>query len=200
MARLSRPGWLWLNTKVVYPQTVTHPSSNRARRRATTLIKTNVLPPLSQAATIVKVIYQLMIHVSVTCCTGDVQCSVPLQSPVNFSFDPHDGSVHSIECSPYHRNLFLTCASDCTARIYSMLQASHLVGYGSSCMMMMMMMANSDKWYREINALLSSVVLSNFKCWHDRCINFHCSTSLLPYHNIKGIQMVHWVECCNTVS
>ena len=26
MARLSRPGWLWLNTKTVYPRTVTHPS------------------------------------------------------------------------------------------------------------------------------------------------------------------------------
>jgi len=34
MARLSRPGWLWLNTKMVYPQTVTHPSTNRARHRA----------------------------------------------------------------------------------------------------------------------------------------------------------------------
>jgi len=56
--------------------------------------------------------------------SGDMQCSVPLQSPVNFSFDPHDGSVHSIEYSPYHRNLFLTSASDCTARIYSLLQAS----------------------------------------------------------------------------
>jgi len=49
MARLSRPGWLWSNTKMVYPRTVTHPSTNRAQRRATTLIKTNTLP-LSQAA------------------------------------------------------------------------------------------------------------------------------------------------------
>jgi len=38
------PGW------VVYPQMVTHPSTNRARRRATTLIKTYALP-LSQTAT-----------------------------------------------------------------------------------------------------------------------------------------------------
>ena len=51
MARLSRPGWLWLNTKMVYLRTVTHPSTNRVRRRATTLIKTNALP-LSQAATL----------------------------------------------------------------------------------------------------------------------------------------------------
>ena len=50
MARLSRPVWLWLNTEMVYPRTVTHPSTNRARRRATTLIETNALP-LSQTAT-----------------------------------------------------------------------------------------------------------------------------------------------------
>jgi len=30
--------------KMVYPQTVTHPSINQARRRVTTLIKTNALP------------------------------------------------------------------------------------------------------------------------------------------------------------
>ena len=36
---------------MVYPRTVTHPSTNRARRIATTLIKTNALP-LSQAATL----------------------------------------------------------------------------------------------------------------------------------------------------
>ena len=49
MARLSRPDlvWLWLNTEMVYPRTVTHPLP--ARHRATTLIKTNALP-LSQAA------------------------------------------------------------------------------------------------------------------------------------------------------
>ena len=49
MARLSRPGCLWLNTKMIYPQTVTHPSTNWARCRATTLIETNALP-LRQAA------------------------------------------------------------------------------------------------------------------------------------------------------
>jgi len=38
------------NTNMVYPQTVTHPSINRARRRVPTLIETNTLP-LSQATT-----------------------------------------------------------------------------------------------------------------------------------------------------
>ena len=33
MVGLSRPEWLWLNTKIVYPRTVTHPSTNRASHR-----------------------------------------------------------------------------------------------------------------------------------------------------------------------
>jgi len=37
-------------TKMVYPETVTHPSINRARRRVTMLIETKTLP-LSQATT-----------------------------------------------------------------------------------------------------------------------------------------------------
>jgi len=44
--RLSLAGYI----KMVYPQTVTHPSINRARCRVTTLIETNALP-LSQATT-----------------------------------------------------------------------------------------------------------------------------------------------------
>jgi len=40
-------------TKMVYPQTVTHPSINRTRRRVITLIETNALP-LSQATTFLK--------------------------------------------------------------------------------------------------------------------------------------------------
>ena len=44
----------WLHTDMAYhPQMVTHPSINRARRRATTLIETNMLP-LSQATTCVE--------------------------------------------------------------------------------------------------------------------------------------------------
>ena len=49
--RLSWPEWLVIQTEVVYPpQTVTHPSTNQARRTVTSLIETNALP-LSEAAT-----------------------------------------------------------------------------------------------------------------------------------------------------
>ena len=40
----------WLNTKVIYPRTVTHLSTNPARRRVTSLMRPTTLP-LSQTAT-----------------------------------------------------------------------------------------------------------------------------------------------------
>ena len=43
---LSWPGWLTrVHTKTVYSRTVTHPSTNRARRRATSLMWPTTLPP-----------------------------------------------------------------------------------------------------------------------------------------------------------
>jgi len=54
--RLSRPRWL--HTKMIYPpvDSVTHPGTNRTRRRVTTLIKTNALPPRHQPILIVRLI------------------------------------------------------------------------------------------------------------------------------------------------
>ena len=54
--------------------------------------------------------------------SGELKFSVPLRSAVTFSFDVHGGPVYSIECSPFHRNMFLTCGTDTTARLYSVLQ------------------------------------------------------------------------------
>lgn len=53
---------------------------------------------------------------------ADAYSSVPLRSPVTFAFSPHFGPVFSVDCSPYHRNLFLTCGTDASVRLYSMLQ------------------------------------------------------------------------------
>jgi len=47
---------------MVYPDTATHPSINRARHRVTTLIETNALP-LSQATT-----YLLLVRIIVVAC------------------------------------------------------------------------------------------------------------------------------------
>ncbi|RUS81407.1 hypothetical protein EGW08_010845 [Elysia chlorotica] len=49
--------------------------------------------------------------------------SVPLCSPVSFTFNPHHGPVHSVDCSRFHRNAFLTAGMDQSIRIYNMLQA-----------------------------------------------------------------------------
>ncbi|KAK2572367.1 Cytoplasmic dynein 2 intermediate chain 2, partial [Acropora cervicornis] len=57
---------------------------------------------------------------------GDTQSSVPLRSPVTFAFSPHFGPVFSVDCSPYHRNLVLTCGTDASIRLYSMLQSKPL--------------------------------------------------------------------------
>ena len=54
--------------------------------------------------------------------SGHVISSIPLRSPVTFAFNAHFGPVYSVDSSPYHRNLFITCSSDNTARVYSMLQ------------------------------------------------------------------------------
>ncbi|XP_064630583.1 cytoplasmic dynein 2 intermediate chain 2-like [Lineus longissimus] len=51
-----------------------------------------------------------------------ITSSVQLHSPVTFSFHPHHGPVYAIDCSPHHRNLFATCGTDTSARVYSMLQ------------------------------------------------------------------------------
>ena len=56
--------------------------------------------------------------------SSDVQSSVDLRSPVTFAFSPHCGPVFSVDCSPYHRNLFLSCGTDASVRLYSMLQVS----------------------------------------------------------------------------
>jgi WD repeat-containing protein 34 len=43
------------------------------------------------------------------------------------SFDKHSGPVYSIHPSPFHRNLFLTCSTDGTLRLYNMLKVPHLL-------------------------------------------------------------------------
>ncbi|XP_072344935.1 cytoplasmic dynein 2 intermediate chain 2 [Scyliorhinus torazame] len=49
--------------------------------------------------------------------------SVPLKAPAQFTFSPHRGPVHAVDCSPFHRNLFLTAGTDGHVHLYSMLQA-----------------------------------------------------------------------------
>ena len=68
----------------------------------------------------------LINYMHISMLTGDIISSVELTSPVTFSYQPHGGPVYSIECSPSHRNLFLTCGTDASVRLYSSLLVRYL--------------------------------------------------------------------------
>uniref|UniRef100_A0A1A7YWC3 Dynein, cytoplasmic 2, intermediate chain 1 n=1 Tax=Iconisemion striatum TaxID=60296 RepID=A0A1A7YWC3_9TELE len=53
--------------------------------------------------------------------------SVAPRAPAVFSFRTTGGPVHSIHCSPFHRNLFVSAGTDGLARIHSLLQADPLL-------------------------------------------------------------------------
>ncbi len=50
-----------------------------------------------------------------------------LLSPIKFVFRPHHGPVYDINTSPFHRNLFLSCGTDSTVRVYSLLDVSDYI-------------------------------------------------------------------------
>ena len=43
-------------------------------------------------------------------------------TPIDFGYTPHTGPVHAVDCSPFHRNLFLSCGADGRLALFSMLQ------------------------------------------------------------------------------
>ncbi|XP_022073658.2 WD repeat-containing protein 34 isoform X1 [Acanthochromis polyacanthus] len=53
--------------------------------------------------------------------------SVMLRAPAVFSFRPHSGPIHSIHCSPFHRNLFVSAGTDGQVHLHSLLQPNPLV-------------------------------------------------------------------------
>ncbi|XP_035524502.1 WD repeat-containing protein 34 [Morone saxatilis] len=53
--------------------------------------------------------------------------SVTPRAPAVFSFRPRSGPVHSIHCSPFHRNLFVSAGTDGLAHLHSLLQADPLL-------------------------------------------------------------------------
>ncbi|ORX54231.1 WD40 repeat-like protein [Piromyces finnis] len=48
-------------------------------------------------------------------------------NPSDFHYIRHFGPIHNVECSPFHRSLFLTCGSDGTVHLHSFLQATPLI-------------------------------------------------------------------------
>ncbi|XP_020495684.2 WD repeat-containing protein 34 [Labrus bergylta] len=53
--------------------------------------------------------------------------SVTPRAPAVFSFRPRRGPVHSIHCSPFHRNLFVSTGTDGLAHLHSLLQVDPLL-------------------------------------------------------------------------
>ncbi|XP_037609274.1 WD repeat-containing protein 34 [Sebastes umbrosus] len=53
--------------------------------------------------------------------------SVTLRAPAVFTFRPRSGPVHSIDCSPFHRNLFVSAGTDGLAHVHSLLQTDPLL-------------------------------------------------------------------------
>ncbi|XP_054076919.1 cytoplasmic dynein 2 intermediate chain 2 isoform X2 [Rissa tridactyla] len=53
--------------------------------------------------------------------------SVPLRAPAELAFSPQGGPVYSVSCSPFHRNLFLSCGTDGQVHLHSMLQTQPLL-------------------------------------------------------------------------
>jgi WD40 repeat protein len=48
-------------------------------------------------------------------------------NPADYHYIRHVGPIQNVECSPFHRSLFLTCGSDGTVRLYSFLQTTPLI-------------------------------------------------------------------------
>ncbi|XP_070707143.1 cytoplasmic dynein 2 intermediate chain 2 [Pempheris klunzingeri] len=53
--------------------------------------------------------------------------SVTPRAPVVFSFRPRSSPIHSIHCSPFHRNLFVSAGTDGLAHVHSLLQPNPLL-------------------------------------------------------------------------
>uniref|UniRef100_A0A3Q3NB38 Dynein 2 intermediate chain 2 n=1 Tax=Mastacembelus armatus TaxID=205130 RepID=A0A3Q3NB38_9TELE len=53
--------------------------------------------------------------------------SMTPRAPAVFSFRPCSGPVHSIHCSPFHRNLFVSAGTDGLVHLYSLLQTNPLL-------------------------------------------------------------------------
>ncbi|XP_068012179.1 cytoplasmic dynein 2 intermediate chain 2 isoform X3 [Melanerpes formicivorus] len=49
------------------------------------------------------------------------------RAPAELAFAPHAGPVYSLSCSPFHRNLFLSCGTDGQVHLHSMLQPQPLL-------------------------------------------------------------------------
>jgi len=72
-------------------------------------------------------VFKCNIHAKGNPAGSQMVSSVPLCSPVTFTYSPHHGPVHSVDCSNFHRNAFLSAGMDQCLRIYNMLQTQPML-------------------------------------------------------------------------
>ncbi|XP_013883029.1 cytoplasmic dynein 2 intermediate chain 2 [Austrofundulus limnaeus] len=58
--------------------------------------------------------------------------TVVLRAPAVFSFRPSSGPVHSIHCSPFHRNLFASAGTEGLVQVHSLLQTDPVLSIRAS--------------------------------------------------------------------
>ncbi|PVD30466.1 hypothetical protein C0Q70_09732 [Pomacea canaliculata] len=121
-------------------------------------------------------IFKCNIHAKGNPAGSHVASSVPLRSPVTFTYHPHHGPVQSVDCSHYNRHAFLTSSMDQCLRVYNMLQAHPVLiiepgeGYLFSC-----------AWSPASPTLLATTTESGYLLLYDLG-----SGKLVPIHRIEA--------------
>ncbi|XP_076461827.1 cytoplasmic dynein 2 intermediate chain 2-like [Babylonia areolata] len=68
-------------------------------------------------------IFRCSMHAKGSPAGSHIMSSIPLRSPVTFTFNPHHGPVHAVDCSRFHRHAFVSSGQDQCLRVYNLLQA-----------------------------------------------------------------------------
>ncbi|KAM4720205.1 cytoplasmic dynein 2 intermediate chain 2 [Anableps anableps] len=112
-------------------QQVPHSSSLRVRSSSTVGVTALALSPWDSDTFLVGSEGGLLLRCSFSAQTPAAVTpagrSVTPRAPAVFSFRPSSGPVHSVHCSPFHRNLFVSAGTDGLVRVHSLLQADPLL-------------------------------------------------------------------------
>ncbi|KAK5620116.1 hypothetical protein CRENBAI_001907 [Crenichthys baileyi] len=112
-------------------QQVPHSSSLKIRGSSTVGVTTLALSPWDSDTFLVGSEGGLLLRCSFSSQTPAAVApegrSVSPRAPAVFSFRPSSGPVHSVHCSPFHRNLFVSAGTDGLVHVHSMLQADPLL-------------------------------------------------------------------------
>ncbi|KAL8562746.1 hypothetical protein ACOMHN_022621 [Nucella lapillus] len=72
-------------------------------------------------------IFRCSMHAKGSPAGSHIMSSIPLRSPVTFTFNPHHGPVLAVDYSCFHRHAFISSGQDQCVRVYNLLQAQPVV-------------------------------------------------------------------------